>query len=234
MDYTGIRVKVRELMMANGVAGLFKFSLITLLAILCISIVSGVVSAVINIPVGIISNVFDDNAIAMVLTIVGSLATTAVSFVFISIFAVGLANMYKNFVLTGVLKLQDLFIVLQNGSLATVVKTMLLMFIQIFWRTLLCFVPGILYSFKVILVPFILTENPDMTSKDILALSTEMMNGCKMDLFVCQLMCIPFVLLGSLLSCCTLSLSYEAAYMYLISVQAAFYAIRVQDYNGNE
>ena len=97
MDYTGIRVKVRELMMANGVAGLFKFSLITLLAILCISIVSGVVSAVINIPVGIISNVFDDNAIAMVLTIVGSLATTAVSFVFISIFAVGLANMYKNF-----------------------------------------------------------------------------------------------------------------------------------------
>ena len=128
MDYTGIRVKVRELMMANGVAGLFKFSLITLLAILCISIVSGVVSAVINIPVGIISNVFDDNAIAMVLTIVGSLATTAVSFVFISIFAVGLANMYKNFVLTGVLKLQDLFIVLQNGSLAIVVKTMLLMF----------------------------------------------------------------------------------------------------------
>lgn len=232
MDYTGIRVKVRELMMANGIAGLLKFSIITLLGMLSMSLISGFISGIINIPVAILSNIFEDSAIVMVLTVFSSIIVTVVSFVLISIFAVGLCNMYKNFVLTGTLKFQDIFLVLQNGSLGMVVKTMLLMLFNVWWRMLLCLIPGILYSYKVILVPYILTENPDMKPSEVLALSNEMMNGYKMDFFVqCQLMCIPYVLLGGLLSCCTLSLSYMAAYMYVTSVIAAFYAIRVQEYN---
>ena len=48
------------------------------------------------------------------------------------------------------------------------------------------------------MVPYILAEHPEMESREVIALSREMMNGEKMNAFVLDFSFIPWLLLSSL------------------------------------
>jgi len=68
--------------------------------------------------------------------------------------------------------------------------------------TLLYIIPGIIYSYKVVMVQFILADNADENTKwrDVISTSKEMMDGYKWDYFVFGLSFIGWILL-SIVTC---------------------------------
>ncbi len=75
----------------------------------------------------------------------------------------------------------------QSGSYMNCVKTMFFRELYIFGWTLLFIIPGIIKSYSYRLVPYILAENPGMDKDRALKLSSEMMSGNKLELFVLEL-----------------------------------------------
>lgn len=70
--------------------------------------------------------------------------------------------------------------------------------IMIFLYFLLLIVPGIIKTISYSLVPYILVDDPNMSSGDVLDLSSKMMNGHKMDYFKLELSFIGWHLLAVL------------------------------------
>ncbi len=81
----------------------------------------------------------------------------------------------------------------------------------ILW-TLLFIIPGIIKSYAYALTPYILREMPDLSTSEAIKLSSRMMDGHKMELFVLQLSFIGWALLG-VLTLGILNIVYVAPYM---------------------
>ena len=77
------------------------------------------------------------------------------------------------------------------------VKALFLKDLYIFLWTLLLIVPGIIKSYAYSLVPYILAEDPDISPKDALKKSEEMMMGHKKEAFILDLSFIPWGLLAA-------------------------------------
>ncbi|MED9965428.1 MAG: DUF975 family protein [Blautia sp.] len=99
---------------------------------------------------------------------------------------------------TGNPKASRLFYGFRCGHYWNIVKTMLLTEIYIVLWTLLLIVPGIIKTYEYRMVPYILAEHPEMESREVIALSREMMNGEKMNAFVLDFSFIPWLFLSSL------------------------------------
>lgn len=100
-----------------------------------------------------------------------------------------------------------------KANYRNVTLTMFFMDLFVFLWTLLFIVPGIIKSYAYRLVPYILTEHPDMEWKDALALSESMMNGQKWNAFVLDLSFIGwFILSGFTLG--ILGIFYVNPYKY--------------------
>ena len=85
--------------------------------------------------------------------------------------------------------------------------------------SLLFIVPGILASFSYAMAPYILTENPDMTAREAIAASKEMMRGNRWRLF-----CLGFSFIGwAILAALTLGIGTLWLRPYEEAAQAAFY-----------
>ncbi|MCR5773840.1 MAG: DUF975 family protein [Lachnospiraceae bacterium] len=93
-----------------------------------------------------------------------------------------------------------------------IVKIMFLVMIKVFLWTLLLIIPGIIKSFEYRMIPYILMDNPDISSKDAFARSKELMNGNKWHSFLLDLSFIGWVLLG-ILTCGILLIFYVEPYM---------------------
>ena len=85
-----------------------------------------------------------------------------------------------------------------GGNYGNVVKTMFLHDLYIFGWSLLFLIPGIIKGYEYAMVPYILAENPDISSERAFQLSKEMMNGRKWDLFVLDLSFFGWSLLASI------------------------------------
>lgn len=70
--------------------------------------------------------------------------------------------------------------------------------VMLFLYYLLLIVPGIIKTISYSLVPYILVDDPNMASGDVLDLSSKMMNGHKMDYFKLELSFIGWHLLAAL------------------------------------
>ncbi len=99
-------------------------------------------------------------------------------------------------------------------------------FAQAFLRTLytvlwllLFIIPGIIAGYSYAMTPFILAENPELTASEAIALSKQMMNGHKGELFVLDLSFFGWILL------CALSLNIGNLWLnpYRNAAYAAFY-----------
>lgn len=86
----------------------------------------------------------------------------------------------------------------ESGSYGNVISTMFVRAIYIFLFYLLLIIPGIVKSYSYMMVPYILSDNPNMDRNKVLQLSKEMTDGHKWDMFVLDLSFIGWYILGSL------------------------------------
>lgn len=86
------------------------------------------------------------------------------------------------------------------GHYLNEVKIMFLMTLKIFLWSLLLIVPGIIKSYEYRMIPYILSENPGMDSKEAFAMSKSLMDGNKWAVFVLDLSFFGWAFLASLIS----------------------------------
>lgn len=85
-----------------------------------------------------------------------------------------------------------------KGNYKNVVWTIFKRDLFVYLWSLLFVIPGIIKSFQYAMAEYILADNPDMRSKEVLLMSREMMKGNKWRYFVLELSFIGWLLLGSL------------------------------------
>ncbi len=120
-----------------------------------------------------------------------------------------------------------LFFGFQSGHYGNVVLVMFLRDIFIFLWTLLLIVPGIVKAYEYRMIPYILAEQPDISSKDAFAISKEMMTGQKMDAFILDLSFFGWWL-GAALTCGILGIFWVAPYRD--ATNAELYAVLRDDW----
>lgn len=80
----------------------------------------------------------------------------------------------------------------------SVVKTMFFVDLYTFLWTLLFVIPGIVKSYSYRMVPYILSESPNLSTKDAIQLSKDMTQGHKMNMFILDLSFLGWALLGAI------------------------------------
>ena len=80
-----------------------------------------------------------------------------------------------------------------------IVKTQFLRALYNFLWTILFIIPGIVKSYEYRFVPYILSEEPDLSPNEVITKSREMTSGYKWEMFVLDLSFIGWYILGSLL-----------------------------------
>ena len=100
-------------------------------------------------------------------------------------------------------KFERLFFAFTNGgaNYKNIVFTVFLRDLKVFLWSLLLIVPGIIKSYEYAMVPYLLSERPDMPPQRAFELSRKMTDGEKMEMFVLDLSFIGWYLLGTL-ACC--------------------------------
>ena len=96
---------------------------------------------------------------------------------------------------------KNLFTGFMGGKYLARVKTMFFKNLYTFLWTLLFIIPGIIKGYSYYLIPYILADNPDISTDRAFEISMKTMDGEKWDFFVLQLSFIGWNLLG-LLACC--------------------------------
>ena len=95
-------------------------------------------------------------------------------------------------------KIERLFYVFKSGNYLNVVKTMFLMNLKVLLWSFLFIIPGIIKSYEYYMVPYILAENPGISSKRAFEISKKMTDGEKFDIFWLGFSFIGWILLGTL------------------------------------
>ena len=99
------------------------------------------------------------------------------------------------------------------------IGTLLLVGIKTVLWTLLFIIPGIIKSFEYAIIPYILADDPEISSKDAFKKAKQMMNGNKWRLFKLEFSFIGWILL------CVLTLGIGAPFLipYVNAATAEFY-----------
>ena len=92
----------------------------------------------------------------------------------------------------------ELAFAFNRDELFPVVKTMFLRDLYVALWTLLLIIPGIVKNYAYRMVPFILSEYPQMSAKEALRLSDEMTRGHKAKMFILDLSFFGWYLLGAI------------------------------------
>ncbi len=94
---------------------------------------------------------------------------------------------------------KTLFFSFTNAEYLNIVKIQLLRNLKIILWSFLFVIPGIVKAYEYSMIPFLLAENPSLSSERAFALSREMTNGQKLNMWILKLSFIGWYLLGSLL-----------------------------------
>lgn len=118
-------------------------------------------------------------------------------------------------------KFERLFWSFKSGRYMNIVKIMFWKDIKIFLWSLLFVIPGIIKAYEYSMIPYILAENPNISSERAFELSKKMTAGEKWKIFVLELSFIGWRILG-VLCCCVgqifLVPYYEATFAELYQV----------------
>lgn len=117
-----------------------------------------------------------------------------------------------------------------------VVKVTFLQNLFIFLWSLLFIIPGIIKAYEYRMIPYLLAENPNMTSEEAFAESKRLMTGNKWDTFVLDLSFIGWHLLA-ILTCGILEIFYVAPYVNMTDAalfQTLKYGTPSYYYNPNQ
>ncbi len=107
-------------------------------------------------------------------------------------------------------KFERIFWAFRSGRYLNVVKIMFWRELKVFLWSLLFYIPGIIKSYEYCMVPYILAENPQISSERAFELSRLMTKGEKWKIFVLDLSFIGWYLLGAL--CCCVGGIFVAPY----------------------
>lgn len=99
-----------------------------------------------------------------------------------------------------------------------IVKTMFFYSLYLTLWSLLFIIPGIIKSLEYRMIPYILAENPGISTKEAFALSKQMMDGEKLNAWILDWSFLGWNLLG-IVTCCILNVFYVAPYQNLTNVQ---------------
>ena len=94
-------------------------------------------------------------------------------------------------------ELKDILFVFRNNYVNVCVNIFLKQLFTFLW-CLLLIVPGIVKAYEYMMVPYLLAENPDMSRKEVFALSKKMMTGNKWKAFVLDLSFLGWNILGGI------------------------------------
>lgn len=108
---------------------------------------------------------------------------------------------------------RDITFVFRSGSWKNVTLSLFIKDLTVALMSLLLVIPGIWMSFVLMMVPYILAENPGMDRREAFRLSKQMMDGQKWNTFVLLLSFIPWVLLG-IITCGLGMVLYVGPYIY--------------------
>ena len=97
-----------------------------------------------------------------------------------------------------------------KGNYLNVVKIMFLMDLKTLLWLFLFIVPGIIKAYEYSMIPYLLAENPNLSTSQVFSLSKQMTTGQKMDLFVLDLSFLGWIILGAL--CCGIGLLFVQPY----------------------
>lgn len=92
----------------------------------------------------------------------------------------------------------ELFYAFRQREFWNVIFIMLVMNVKIFLWSLLLVIPGIVKSYEYGMIPYILSENPGISMTEAFALSREMTNGEKMNIFILDISFFPWTLLSTI------------------------------------
>lgn len=98
-------------------------------------------------------------------------------------------------------KFDRLFWAYKSGRYLNIVKIMFWRDLKIFFWSLLFVIPGIIKAYEYSMIPYILAENPDISSERAFLISKKMTMGEKWKIFVLNLSFIGWRILGALLCC---------------------------------
>lgn len=96
------------------------------------------------------------------------------------------------------IEFSELFSGFRGGYYMSNVKTMFIMNLKIFLWSLLLIVPGIIKSLSWMMVPYILAENPNISTERAMEISEKATYGEKWEIFVLGLSFIGWYMLGAL------------------------------------
>lgn len=148
------------------------------------------------------------------------------NFVIVNPVVVGHASFfYKNrYEKTGVGELAFAF---NREDLFPVAKTMFLKDLYVTLWSFVFVIPGIVKSYAYRMVPYILSEYPQMSSKEALRLSSEMTKGHKMNMFILDLSFFGWAILGAL-TLGVFNILFTTPYMY--ATEAELYDVLKQPF----
>lgn len=132
-------------------------------------------------------------------------------------------------------KFERIFWAFRSGRYMNVVKIMFWRDVKVFLWSLLFMIPGIIKSYEYCMVPYILAENPQLSSERAFELSRLMTKGEKWKIFVLDLSFIGWYLLGAI-CCCVggvfVNPYYEATHAELYQVmREKAHGLGFADYN---
>lgn len=105
-----------------------------------------------------------------------------------------------------------------SKSYKNIVKIMFFRNLYTFLWSMLFVVPGIIKAYEYRMIPFILTENPDIRMEDAFALSKKMMDNEKLNAFVLDISFIGWMILGAF-SCGIFYIFYVNPYYQLTNAE---------------
>ena len=151
-------------------------------------------------------------------SLLGSIIAVCVAIFFINILSVGLKKMFLRARITRKADIGDLFGMF--SSYGSVMKTMFFYDLYVWLWSLLFIIPGIIKSYSYYMVPYILAENPNISTDRAFEISKKTMDGEKGKAFYMHLSFIGWYLLG-VLACCIGVLFVDP---YANATYAEFYA----------
>lgn len=125
-------------------------------------------------------------------------------------------------------KVNYLFSYFRSNSWFSLTGKLLLRDIYIILWSLLLLIPGIIKSYEYFYVDYILAENPEMSLNDAIALSREMTNGEKFDIFILNLSFIGWKIVSNLL----FGLGYILLIPYIQATFARLYLVKKEKFNS--
>lgn len=146
-----------------------------------------------------------------------ALIMAALMFCLGSIVKIGYQKFNLNLVDSSPLSIATLFSYFNHWKNA--ILTNLLQTAYVFLWSLLCVIPGIIAQYNYAMTPYILAENPELSPKEVLQKSKEMMYGHRMELFLLNLSFIGW----SILAVLTCGIGFIWLVPYINTANAEFY-----------